>query len=349
MPRLILADHNTDGSPLVWGSSVHPSHSYDQFLSLSRSGDVMVRVVKTSVANQTAIYIEPVSGVEISAKEIRGRIQTPVKSKSPNVEATSAQLSTVTEDSSIGSGEDNVRPQPHSSSQHCEVIHQSATKLFSFCYDSAICQQNEKFQWKLTLHLPELSFFCRDDTQSDCCELLRLTADHVLIDYYPDQEPSRSTAAETPLNPPPSAYNLVLRLGHLQVDNQLYRVDSAQDESDDPPAIGFDFPVVLLAQNPHKWKDVSVSKLIGMLRQDSLMTVHLSLKEPGLHPSSLRVEMQPVFLFVEDHFAFASLNYLGSFVTSGTVLKSSKKSATEDPGVGDGNGDGHTHLHIQCK
>ena len=84
LPRLMLAimtqqQPDQNFSPcaetlLNWSHPVHPSHPYDQFLSLSPTIDVIIRIVRTAQPNQTAIYIEPVSAVEISAKDIRGRI-----------------------------------------------------------------------------------------------------------------------------------------------------------------------------------------------------------------------------------------------------------------------------------
>ena len=67
------------GSALEWSGMVHPSHTYDQLLTLSAStsgaADVMVRIIRTPTPNQTLILIEPVSRLEISAKDIRTRIQ----------------------------------------------------------------------------------------------------------------------------------------------------------------------------------------------------------------------------------------------------------------------------------
>ena len=107
LPRLVLAHHAPGAEgPLQWSASVpcflscdayrvlpsltelfvvaasavHPSHAYDQFLVLGGdAGDVRVRLTRTAAANQTTVHIEPVSRVEVSAKEIRGRIQVPFR------------------------------------------------------------------------------------------------------------------------------------------------------------------------------------------------------------------------------------------------------------------------------
>lgn len=111
-------------------------------------------------------------------------------------------------------------------------------------------------------------------------------------------------------------------INFFQVDNQMYRrnntsPEAGEDQSEETTSNGFDFPVVLLAQTPPEWPNansrvVSLTKLLESVRQKALVTIDLGLSSSGT-PSTLELDVQPIFLFVEDHFLFALLNYFNSF------------------------------------
>ena len=124
------------GSPLEWNSVVHPSHCYDQFLTLSPSSDVMVRVTRTATPNQTLLCFEPLGRVEISAKEIRGRIEQMPSGSSPAAMVDSAaEAAVATRD--LWMENSCVTPQPKSpGSPVCADFHRSAHDLFTRSYPS---------------------------------------------------------------------------------------------------------------------------------------------------------------------------------------------------------------------
>ena len=146
------------GSALEWSGVVHPSHCYDQLVTFSTSSsgapDVMVRIIRTPTPNQTLILIEPVSRLEISAKDIRTRIQqappTASTGHSPSAgvagsgagsggEALQAALSAADEavgvanrDGWILDAESCVTPQPKSpGSPRCAHFHRAASELLA--------------------------------------------------------------------------------------------------------------------------------------------------------------------------------------------------------------------------
>lgn len=93
--------------------------------------------------------------------------------------------------------------------------------------------------------------------------------------------------------------------------------EAGDDQSEETASNGFDFPVVLLAQTPPEWPSTNsrvmpLTRLLESVRQKALVTIDLGLSSSGT-PSSLELDVQPIFLFVEDHFLFALLNYFNSF------------------------------------
>ena len=64
----------------VWSEPVNTSLVHEHFLGVPGCGDVTLHLEK--LANTTHVYVEPLSKVEVSAKEIRARIQsTPTMSR----------------------------------------------------------------------------------------------------------------------------------------------------------------------------------------------------------------------------------------------------------------------------
>ena len=63
-----------------WSEPVNTSLVHEHFLGVPGCGDVTLHLEK--LANTTHVYVEPLSKVEVSAKEIRARIQsTPTMSR----------------------------------------------------------------------------------------------------------------------------------------------------------------------------------------------------------------------------------------------------------------------------
>ena len=90
---------------------------------------------------------------------------------------------------------------------------------------------------------------------------------------------------------------------------------------------GFDFPVVLLAQNNPVWPIKNGSgpllliKQLDFIRRNALVVIDIGLAASALlHPLTFDIQLEPVFLFVEDHFMFAVVDYLNSFVISATAV-----------------------------
>ena len=111
-----------------------------------------------------------------------------------------------------------------------------------------------------------------------------------------------------------------INCGHLQVDNQFFRADAAARNAEEEEATGgFDYPVVLLAQTQHRWPPCGDPvKLVRFIRNNAMIRADVLLKRMTMRPYSLDVQLDPVFLFLEDHFAFAMFDYCSSFgVASG--------------------------------
>ena len=322
LPRLILAivqqqrpgeESGTLASGLSWSHAVHPSHPYDQFLSLSPTVDVIIRIVRTAQPNQTAIYIQPVSAVEISAKEIRGRISESPPAPAIAVNPSPARHERISRQRSVRSDSPALHPSPSSSSQLCGKLHHlAAISLEELGNLSNSSDSMMAMSFNLALYWPELSFCLRDDTKKERREVVRVTVDHLLVEYL-----SRERRRQQ---------GVILRCGHLQVDNQLYWSQASamqQPESGN----GFDFPVVLLAQNNPVWPIKNGSgpllliKQLDFIRRNALVVIDIGLAASALlHPFTFDIQLEPVFLFVEDHFMFAVVDYLNSFVISATAV-----------------------------
>lgn len=108
--------------------------------------------------------------------------------------------------------------------------------------------------------------------------------------------------------------------GHLQIDNQLFRADAMRSAEGEDESGGFDYPVVLLAQNQQHWPPTGDQvKLVECVRKNAMIRADVLLKRISARPYSLDVRLDPVFLFLEDHFAFAMFDYCSSFVVTSTV------------------------------
>ena len=186
LPRLLLALEETNPK---WSNPVHPSHTYDQFLCLSPNIDVMVRMVRTSTPNQTAIYIEPVSRVEISASDIRGRIEIPPPISPP----------LPVQDVAIRPSRPTLRS-PCKTDHECKVLHDLAGNQLARITNAV----SEEKDLNLTVYWPEISICFHDDTIVQRREMSRLTVDHFLMDYFQNSSVRRITS----------------RCGHVQMDNQ---------------------------------------------------------------------------------------------------------------------------------
>jgi vacuolar protein sorting-associated protein 13B len=296
LPRLLLALEET--SP-KWSNPVHPSHTYDQFLCLSPSIDVMVRMVRTSTPNQTAIYIEPVSRVEISASDIRGRIEIPPPVAPPSP----------VQDVTIRPPRPALRS-PCKTENECKVLHDLAGNQLVRITNAV----SEEKDLNLTVYWPEISVCFRDDTTAQRREMSRLTVDHFLVDYFQNSSVRRITS----------------RCGHVQMDNQLYQPQSnaLEARSRDEEVQGFDFPVIFLAQNPPTWQQKSLAKLLDALRQSALVVLELGLTDSG-RPTSLDFQLDPIFLFIEDRFIVAAMDYLNTFSFSTPTLKKGSNQSSE--------------------
>lgn len=314
LPRLLFAIFTEDLSTvkLNWSHPVHPSHAYDQFLSLSPDLDVMVRIVRMTAPNQTAIHVEPVSRVEISAKDVRGRISAPLPPPLPQVESvTPVRSARVPVNRATGSWGGGPFPTSYSpgigaGGDLCTSLHHFTSNLLKThpSFSSANSSDDASRDWNASVYFPELSFCFRDDTRPERSEVVRVTADHLLMDYH--QNRSRRTAT--------------VRCGHLQVDNQMFRRNNASpegDQTDGMVANGFDFPVVLLAQHTPEWaatnkRKVPLTQLLENVRGNAMVTVEVGLSS-GHTPSTLLIQLEPIFLFIEDHFLFALVDYFGMF------------------------------------
>ena len=161
--------------------------------------------------------------------------------------------------------------------------------------------------WNTTLHWAEVVLCLRDDTHPHRREILRITADHLLVDYYNKKKDDVTSRMD-------------VMCGHLQIDNQLHRAGAMRNAEEEEESAGFDYPVVLLAQNQHQWPPSGDQmKLIEYIRKNPMIRADVLLRRMSMRPYSLNVRLDPVFLFLEDHFAFAFFNYCNSFFVTCSV------------------------------
>lgn len=136
-------------------------------------------------------------------------------------------------------------------------------------------------------------------------EVIRVSFDNVLIVYSPGTEKQRSLNNKITKQ----EHNFLVCVGCLQIDNQMFRQGS------------YDFGVVMMPQDSAQFRavvledGVTPAHRLAIMRKNSMIVLdsvlHVRKKYELL---SVRIEMKPVSLFLEDSFIFDIMQLVDSFV-----------------------------------
>ena len=249
----------------------------------------------------THIYLEPVSKIEVSAKEIRSRIMA--ASSSSNI--ISLPMSPVSTDSEL----------PDDSYGSIPTLNKSVDKMEE-SYFSVISTQHEGSNYQsaeITKCLPsgnseisaaflfdEVSFTLTDDCRespTDIDEFLRLTFDCVILSLKPVI--SYAKPLKCLGNGLPTFQQISLSVFDAQFDNQMYRKGL------------YDFPAVLKGMQNIPKPNLSLNNTaldftIESLRRRSLVVIDAMLDNNATTAAikTIEIKILPIKLFVEDRFIF---------------------------------------------
>jgi vacuolar protein sorting-associated protein 13B len=225
----------------------------------------------------THITVEAISKAEVSAKEIRSRIQT------ENSEVSTESSPCSQEDESIIRDLENAAlssksPQKNSRKRHVE----------------------KKMDVIFGLHCHHVCVVLQDETSSteEISEVLQVSADHLFLAHLPSSG-SRSDKSFTDQD---QHQCLSLCLGSLQVDNQLYLTKGL-----------YDFPVIFMGQVSHEFPNVAgmnVMEKLAILKSVSLCHVQGVIEQNCLGHSlvkALEVSVAPITVNIDDKFVYRIL------------------------------------------
>ena len=321
----------------AWSSGVDVTESHEEFLHLPGHGDVKISV--EVLGDATAhIFVDPVSKMELSAKDIRSRIPwgdavSPTPSyESSQKDPTSPTTSPTAEDSfrtlAEASFAASVKSDPDSSFK--TALGGAASRYHSFADDEndpandssaapAEVSTVAALDVAYTLFIEEISVALMDDcyeSASERNEYVRVTVHSFAAagrPYVPHSTPLRCSGQSLPRRT-----DLRVTVGAFQVDNQMFCRRP------------FDFPVVLLGSDSEAAKGVRApppppvgahtDEALETLREGCLFCVNLQFEASGHSASKLRAvrfRSAPLCANVEDKFVFQMSAILKSFSFDG--------------------------------
>jgi vacuolar protein sorting-associated protein 13B len=277
------------------------------------------------MANTTHIFIEPVSKIEISASEIRSRINSPIASfvtSSPSLSGAVVSLPTSPDYTTSDTISDCESATDTSITAHLEKTFLSAKSpnsrpVSSIKTDYHSCLEDSKLDqttrglssselW-LTIFCEEVSLTLTDDCIEDSNQMdeyCRATLDTLVLTVKPRMvysQPMKCTGDALP-----TFSDLTLTIGNIQLDNQMFHKGH------------YDFPVLLKGQemtpsiNKTKTSKLRIpafnlpNYLLEQLKQDSLVNLSLSFDANTDQRvlKTVHLQVRPLNIFIEDVFAY---------------------------------------------
>ena len=270
-----------------WSEAVNTSLHHEHFVTVPGYGDVTVYV--ELVANTTHVYVEPVSKIEVSAKEIRSRICS-----SPNNTTDSEAADSFVTVPSL----DRTASSFHSFNDSSVYKSLESTRLST---------ANE-FQALVTFD--EISFTLTDDcceSPTDLDEYVRLTLDCVCVNVIPRTsfaKPLRSLE-----NGLPTFNDVSVTVFNAQIDNQMFRKGL------------YDFPIVMSTAAPSRVRPRLATQ--AFLKTESWLVVQTTFDTSVSNViKSIAVKIDPIHVYVEDKFLFKMGDVAASLGTHLTVQPS---------------------------
>ncbi|XP_068242883.1 intermembrane lipid transfer protein VPS13B isoform X1 [Palaemon carinicauda] len=328
-PRLHFSQpdilNNAETEEVLWSQGVDIQQHYDQFVSIPGHGDVKVRI--EHVGQTTHVFIDPVSRVEVSAKDIRSRIAA---------EPSKGRVATSTNRGRAIKEKEGMLPEGDPLLAHKANIDFDTASLKESSTEegnppkSPVLPQTPKEAKSTTVLY--CSFFCtqvvlvlKDDVsdQENISEIMRITLDNFIVSARPKIDLSEKLRALD--YRVKERIEVFIFLGDAQIDNQLFVLGK------------YDFPVILIRQNPEASPKFStfdpIERAIQISHNNALFTLSLILERApvGMCMYSVHIKLKPICLYAEDAIFYSFMDILSSFLPVSKHKPSSlRERETED-------------------
>nr|XP_015924478.2 vacuolar protein sorting-associated protein 13B isoform X2 [Parasteatoda tepidariorum] len=284
VPMLCIGLKENDNQNYLW-SNPFKVNLDKQFIHVLGVCDFMIQT--ECIGHTTNLYIDIVKRIEVTANEVRSRIDLATKSQAStkdeyvkqkvlgdkilnSLEVSSTKhFNVVKKNISLDSDHTHY---PNTYYLNMRVIHVSVV----FC--------DEFFQWNKNI------------------EVLRVNIDNALLFLRPKN-----------INSKVILQDISLCFGHIQVDNQIENYDKT---------IGFDFPVILHRGNDLK-EEISISKentmfLPNKIRENAMFILnavieHANEENCSIILKSCEINLLPISLYLEDKFYFKCIALYKSY------------------------------------
>ena len=308
-----------------WSGKIDLSFQHEEFLNLPGHGDI--KAIVEQVGHTIHVFVEPVSRIEFSAKDIRSRIayefdQENKGSESPALNRTDEgkcapgieeSFATVVEESmSSEQSFVSVLQSPDTISKSTTENQTGlATKYHSMvddCDSSRQFHQRPKLEVVYNVFIEELSLALSDDCnerENERDEFLRITLDAILLSSRPEYHFAKTLKVLG--DGIPKFTNVTVCVYNIQIDNQMFNRHP------------FEFPLILVGKNndartrvPHSYQ---TEQLLDELRESSLIVVKLQFDSNGDRAAlkTVKIQSAPLCAFIEDKFAYKLISVLASF------------------------------------
>lgn len=271
-----LVNQSDNAKEVVWSSAIDVNTDMESFVSIPGCMDIKVKV--KSVAMITHITVKAISKAEVSAKEIRSRIEN--------------EKSETSTESTPSNQEDESIIRDLESAAASSISHQKENSR-----DRSV---EKKMDLILGLHCHHVCVVLQDETSSteEISEVLQVSMDHLFLAHLP----SSGSRSDKTFNDQDQHRCLSLCLGSLQVDNQLYLTKGL-----------YDFPVIFMGQTTPEFPDVvgmNVMEKLAVLKSVSLCHVQGVIEHNCLGHSlvkALEVSVSPITVNIDDKFVYRIL------------------------------------------
>lgn len=289
----------------------------DQYVRLPLHGDI--KLIMYTRCYTTYINILPISQVEISARDIRSRLF--------HNENKANEVETIYNRQLVNISDDSMSPLvAHSSTSSTSVTSFfSAQEDISGTNSPASSQHNLKhFNAKLkrSIKAHRSNDQCKSMSESNAWSRERSVTIYfrgITLIITQDVNENAQTIEVASLTisdlfftmePVQNILSMWICVGDLQLDNQMF------DQG------GFDFPVVLIGQNPVSKKELTFSlnsrlnNVLAQLQKNSLLAINIKFENDGevSGMKDFRVTLAPVSAYIEDTYITQLLDYATSLV-----------------------------------
>ncbi|KAK8395541.1 hypothetical protein O3P69_005567 [Scylla paramamosain] len=301
---------NNETEEVLWSQGVDIQQQYDQFVSIPGHGDVKVRMER--VGHTSHVFIDPVSRVEVSARDIRSRIAAE-PSKGRVATSTNKGRAIKEKEGVMLEMENAALPEPQDETSSKEGTAGEEEGTPEVVAPEVVPARKEEAEKTTTVVY--CAFMCtqvvlvlKDDVsdQENISEILRVTLDNFIVSLRPKIDlTEKLRALDYRVK---EQVEVVLFVGDVQIDNQLHICGK------------YDFPVILIRQDPNSAPRLSpldpIERAIQISHNNALFTLTLVLEQLPtrncLH--SVHIRLKPIVLYAEDAVFYSLMDILSSFL-----------------------------------